>query len=131
MTEPIPAATVVLTRDAVEGIEVLMLRRNSRGAFGGMWVFPGGQVDPDDAAGEGVSTARRGRRAKAEWAHEPDPPARSRPRPLDEPHIAPANGVMVATWVGDAAYDDGDLDKPGARHRLAMLPDGWRYESTV
>ena len=44
-----PAATVVIVRDNdVDGIEVLMVRRNSKHAFGGMWVFPGGKVDPDD-----------------------------------------------------------------------------------
>jgi 8-oxo-dGTP pyrophosphatase MutT (NUDIX family) len=45
---PTPAATVVPMRDGPEGLEVLLLRRNARGAFGGMWVFPGGQVDPSD-----------------------------------------------------------------------------------
>src|SRR2546428_12558411 len=48
MSEPVPAATVVLVRDAGEGLEALMLRRNSQLAFGGMWVFPGGRVDPVD-----------------------------------------------------------------------------------
>ncbi|MGE4608563.1 MAG: NUDIX hydrolase [Myxococcota bacterium] len=47
-TEPIPAATVVLIRDGRDALEVLMLRRNSKIAFGGMWVFPGGRVDPGD-----------------------------------------------------------------------------------
>ncbi len=41
----IPAATVILARDGSAGLEVLMLRRNSKIAFGGMWVFPGGRVD--------------------------------------------------------------------------------------
>jgi len=45
---PIPAATVIPLRDGLQGLEVLMLRRSSRGTFGGMWVFPGGQVDPGD-----------------------------------------------------------------------------------
>lgn len=45
-----PAATVLLIRDtpAEAGLEVLMLRRNSKLAFGGMWVFPGGRVDDAD-----------------------------------------------------------------------------------
>jgi 8-oxo-dGTP pyrophosphatase MutT (NUDIX family) len=47
-TPPVPAATVVLVRDADEGLETLMLRRNSKIAFGGMWVFPGGRVDDAD-----------------------------------------------------------------------------------
>jgi 8-oxo-dGTP pyrophosphatase MutT (NUDIX family) len=51
VTPPIPAATVVLVRDRAPGIETLMLHRNSKLAFGGMWVFPGGRVDPEDAAG--------------------------------------------------------------------------------
>ncbi|MGI9615434.1 MAG: NUDIX hydrolase [Acidimicrobiales bacterium] len=46
--ELIPAATVVLIRDGADGIEALMLRRNSKIAFGGMWVFPGGRVDDDE-----------------------------------------------------------------------------------
>lgn len=48
---PIPAATVVLVRDAAAGLETLMLHRNSKLAFGGMWVFAGGRVDPEDLAG--------------------------------------------------------------------------------
>jgi 8-oxo-dGTP pyrophosphatase MutT (NUDIX family) len=48
----IPAATVVLLRDAPDGLETLMLRRNSKLAFaGGAWVFPGGRIDPEDFPG--------------------------------------------------------------------------------
>ena len=47
----LPAATVVLLRDAPDGPETLMLRKNSKIAFGGMWVFPGGRVDDEDAPG--------------------------------------------------------------------------------
>jgi 8-oxo-dGTP pyrophosphatase MutT (NUDIX family) len=47
--EPTPAATVVVARDGDEGLTVLMVRRNSAHAFGGMWVFPGGRVDRADA----------------------------------------------------------------------------------
>ncbi len=45
----VAAATVVLVRDASEGIEVLLARRNSKIYFaGGAWVFPGGRIDADD-----------------------------------------------------------------------------------
>lgn len=55
MTEmqPVPAATVVLVRDnqSAAGLEVLLLRRNSKLVFhGGHWVFPGGRVDAADFA---------------------------------------------------------------------------------
>lgn len=43
-----PAATSMLVRDTDRGIEVLMVRRPARGFFGGLTVFPGGAVDPDD-----------------------------------------------------------------------------------
>ncbi|HAS12044.1 MAG TPA: NUDIX hydrolase [Acidimicrobiaceae bacterium] len=51
--ELIPAATVIPLRDARQpdgttALEVLMLRKNSKLAFGGMWVFPGGRIDPED-----------------------------------------------------------------------------------
>ena len=48
----IPAATVVLLRDGVDGLETLMLHRTSKVAFGGMWVFPGGKVEADDRHGD-------------------------------------------------------------------------------
>jgi 8-oxo-dGTP pyrophosphatase MutT (NUDIX family) len=48
---PVAAATVILVRDAAGGLETLMLRRNSKIAFGGMWVFPGGRIDAADRAG--------------------------------------------------------------------------------
>jgi 8-oxo-dGTP pyrophosphatase MutT (NUDIX family) len=58
--ELIPAATVVLLRDSTEGLEVLMLRRNSKLAFGGMWVFPGGRVDDHELVGaDELASARR------------------------------------------------------------------------
>jgi 8-oxo-dGTP pyrophosphatase MutT (NUDIX family) len=47
---PRHAATVVLTRDGADGIEVFLLRRVTAMAFaGGMTVFPGGGVDQRDA----------------------------------------------------------------------------------
>jgi 8-oxo-dGTP pyrophosphatase MutT (NUDIX family) len=42
---------VIVLRESDAGLETLMLRRNSKIAFGGMWVFPGGRVDPADASG--------------------------------------------------------------------------------
>jgi len=57
----IPAATVMLLREQSGRVEVLMLRRNrALKAFGGAWVFPGGRVDDNDAAGKDEIT-----RAKA------------------------------------------------------------------
>ncbi|MGJ8670448.1 MAG: NUDIX hydrolase [Oceanococcus sp.] len=48
---PVAAATVILLRDTPHGLETLMLRRHSKIAFGGMWVFPGGRVDDADRDG--------------------------------------------------------------------------------
>jgi len=60
---PVHAATVILLRDTDSGPETLMLRRNSKIAFGGMWVFPGGRVDPADSEGldasDDLGAARR------------------------------------------------------------------------
>jgi 8-oxo-dGTP pyrophosphatase MutT (NUDIX family) len=46
-----PAATVLLLREAAGALEVLMMRRGAGLSFmAGMWVFPGGRVDPADAS---------------------------------------------------------------------------------
>jgi 8-oxo-dGTP pyrophosphatase MutT (NUDIX family) len=76
--ELIPAATVVLLRDGDHGIETLMLRRNRSLAFaGGMWVWPGGRIDPRDHAGDPGRTSSAGdgleaaaRRAAVRETHE-------------------------------------------------------------
>lgn len=65
----VPAATVVVIRDGDDGVETLMLRKNSKLAFGGMWVFPGGRIDDEDR--EGASGAEQAaRRAAAREAME-------------------------------------------------------------
>lgn len=44
-----PAATVTIVRDAPQGIDVLMMRRNLKSGFvPGMYVFPGGGLDAAD-----------------------------------------------------------------------------------
>jgi len=47
----LPAATVTLVRDTPDGVEVLMLQRNHQSGFmPGMFLFPGGALDPEDQA---------------------------------------------------------------------------------
>jgi 8-oxo-dGTP pyrophosphatase MutT (NUDIX family) len=47
--EPRHASTVVLIRDGADGVEAYLLRRQKTMAFAaGMYVFPGGSVDPRD-----------------------------------------------------------------------------------
>ena len=69
--EPVEASTVILVRDTAGGLETLMLRKNSKIAFGGMWVFPGGRVDAGDRHGlppdDDLAAARR---AAVREAHE-------------------------------------------------------------
>lgn len=214
----IPAATVVLLRDAAAGAEVLMLRKNSKIAFGGMWVFPGGRIDKEDRPpGGDAQTAARNAAAReareeagmnvdpanftwfAHWTPPPGTPMRfatwffaaragagavriddgeikahqwlrpsdalakhaagaidlapptwvtlrhlarrpavadvlrdfdSRPARYYETRLAKrADGVRVAMWQGDAGYDTGNADAPGARHRLAMPANGFVFEN--
>jgi 8-oxo-dGTP pyrophosphatase MutT (NUDIX family) len=218
--EAVPAATVVLLRDDPEGgVETLMVRRSSKLEFaGGMWVFPGGRVDPEDIPPDGdvIEAARRAaaREAREEadlvvdadalvpFAHWVPPPVTAKRfatwfflgpapggpvtvdmgeirdhrwlRPADaiarrdaeeielapptwltlhrlagypnvaaaiadaqarepeffETHVARVEGGAAALWEGDAGYESLDGDAPGPRHRLWMLPTGWRYERT-
>jgi 8-oxo-dGTP pyrophosphatase MutT (NUDIX family) len=51
-TVPQPAATVLLVRDAADGVEVFLVERASKANFGGAFVFPGGKVDPEDGLDE-------------------------------------------------------------------------------
>ena len=122
-SEPIPAATVVLLRDGAYGVETLMLRKNSKIAFGGMWVFPGGRIDDADTVldddGEPDDLATGAAAAVREAAEEASVV------------VDPATLVWFAHWVpppvmpkrfatfffaapldraaGDVAIDDGEI----------------------
>lgn len=64
---PRPAATILLLRDAPQGLEVLMTRRSEQASFApGAYVFPGGALD---AADQG-DTAQRLSRARASQSAE-------------------------------------------------------------
>jgi 8-oxo-dGTP pyrophosphatase MutT (NUDIX family) len=222
----IPAATVVLLRDTNAGIEALLLRRDSKLAFaGGMWVFPGGRIDPEDfvagaasddpdalfdaaraaaareakeeadldvdpdglewfahwtppageprrfatwfflaAAPEGVVMIDDGEIRDHEWMRPADalvrrdageieliPPtwvtlqwlaavatvddalvlARAADPEVFVTHVGRFDGGRAAIWEGDAAYEDGDMSKPGPRNRLLMRRDGaWELQRT-
>jgi len=55
---PRPAATLILVRDAAQGLEVLLAKRTHLANFaGGAYVFPGGAVDDADSAPELVAFA--------------------------------------------------------------------------
>lgn len=111
----IPAATVVLLRDAAAGLETLMLHRSSKVAFGGMWVFPGGRVedtdrrpgDPDDEA-----AARRAavREAVEECGLRVDPEGIVSFSHWTPPAVTPRR---YATWFFLARAVDGDVTVDG------------------
>jgi 8-oxo-dGTP pyrophosphatase MutT (NUDIX family) len=53
---PVPAATILVLRDGEGGLEVLMTKRHDGAYFAaGALVFPGGKVDPTDAALAAIS----------------------------------------------------------------------------
>ena len=124
------AATVVVVRDAtapdvVPSLETLMLRRNDRGTFGGMWVFPGGRVDPQDtdldAPDDELAAARRAaaREAMEEAAVVIDPAAMV---PLS--HWRPPLSVPrgYATWFFVAAGSEAAVEVDGVEiHDHAWL----------
>ncbi len=63
-TTPRPAASVILLRrggkHANRGLEVLLARRTTEASFmPGIWVFPGGGVEPEDGALDESGTAHR------------------------------------------------------------------------
>ncbi len=139
-----PAATLVLLRDGDDGPEVLMLRKNSKIAFGGMWVFPGGRIDAEDYSEDG-DKERAARNAAAREAHEEagvtvDPTAFVWFAHWTPPPTTP---VRFATWFFAAragaeavSIDDGEIKahqwiRPAdalAKHKagdIDLVPPTW------
>ena len=122
-SELIPAATVIVLRDAPDGIETLMLHKNSKIAFGGMWVFPGGRIDaadtvvggdgkPDDLATAAVAAVRE---AAEEASVSVDPDgmvwfARWVPPPVMPKRFATFFfAARLEADAGSIAIDDGEI----------------------
>lgn len=70
------AATVLLLRDTPRGPETLLVRRHTAMAFmGGVWVFPGGKLEPADVAPAAIGRVPPGARARCEqWCAQPGRP---------------------------------------------------------
>lgn len=122
----VPASTVVVMRDGDDGLEVLMLRRDKGLSFaGGMWVFPGGRIDPedrapDDPADETAALEAAARRAAVREAAEEsglviDPVGLRRwshwtPPPLQDRRFSTAFFVAEATdAAAEIVIDDGEI----------------------
>ena len=86
---PRPAATVVVVREASDGFEVLLVRRNDNVAFmAGAYVFPGGRVDDNELEQAGGDHAVAFRLAAV--------------RELQEEagvRVDPSELVLIAHWV--------------------------------
>lgn len=55
------AATILLLRDGDQGLEILLLKRNSNAKnMADVWMFPGGKIDEEDAGETELERAARG-----------------------------------------------------------------------
>ena len=123
----IPAATVVLLRDAADGgagVEVLMLHRTSKVAFGGMWVFPGGRVEdadrrPEDDGDEPAARRAAVREAAEECGLELDADDLVLLSRWTPPAVAPKR---FATWFFVAPVPAGEVVVDGGE----ILDHAWR-----
>jgi 8-oxo-dGTP pyrophosphatase MutT (NUDIX family) len=118
----IPAATVVLVRQGHTGIEVLMLRKNSKITFGGMWVFPGGKIDAADYPGGVANESNIEAAARAAAVRETQEEAGITVDAQDYVFLShwtppPGQQKRFATWffvakvegAMDIAIDDGEI----------------------
>lgn len=144
---PVPAATVVILADGPDGIETLLLRKNKKLGFAaGMWVFPGGRVDPEDRDPErpddeelaARNAAIREAREEASLIVDPDrlvalshwtPPAVEIKRYATWFFLAEASGALVEIDGGEIV--EHEWVRPGdalARHaagEVSLLPPTW------
>lgn len=123
---PRPAATVIMLRDAAQGLEVFLLKRHGLSdVLGGAYVFPGGKLDANDAQLD-------------PHAHLDEPP-HALHSALGEPDIDPqtAAGLYVAA-LREAFEESGilfALDAVGApvapSRAAALLREGHAFDEVL
>ena len=127
--EPRDAATVLLLRSGPGGPETYLLRRQASMAFaGGMYVFPGGGVDPRDFDDELVDSGLWAGPAPAEWAERlgcDEPKARALVCAAARETFE-ESGVLLAGHasdqvVADTTGDDWEADRVALESRELSL----------
>jgi 8-oxo-dGTP pyrophosphatase MutT (NUDIX family) len=114
-----PAATVVLLRPAHQAFQVYVLKRATTMAFGGVYAFPGGGVDPSD----------RPETVRADWADRlgvPEGRAKAvvgaAARELFEEAGVLLAGTPEAT-VGDVSGGEWEAERARVQNRELTLTD--------
>lgn len=112
--EPKPAATVVLIRDGVAGLEALLLKRHrSSGFVPGAYVFPGGRTDAADDD-------------EALIQHTASMPAISLPRHFwfaAVREVFEESGVLLARDADGSWAADASSDERMEQRRLTLMDD--------
>ncbi|WP_296444687.1 NUDIX hydrolase [Rhodoferax sp. UBA5149] len=123
-TPPRPAATVVMLRDADEGLEVFLLKRHGLSdVLGGAYVFPGGKVDPSDA--------------QLDMKAHMDQPLQALHAALNEPDIAPLTAAsLYVAALREAFEESGILFAQGASaehaaQATALLRTGHAFDAVL
>lgn len=137
--EPRDAATVVLLRPGAAGSEVYLLRRQTSMAFaGGMYVFPGGGVDPRDFDDELVDRGLWAGPAPEEWARRlgcEEPKARAlvcaAVRETFEESGVLLAGTGADSVVADTTGDDWEADRVALETRETSLTEFLEKRSLV
>ncbi|TSE35258.1 NUDIX hydrolase [Tepidimonas charontis] len=115
---PRAAASVVLLRDGPQGLEVLLQRRHAQSrVLGGLYVFPGGKVDDDDA--------------DPAWAPLLDTPAAALTVPLAEPALSPAQAQALYVAAARELWEEAGVALVDAPERFSGVARdaaalGWR-----
>ena len=123
-TPPRPAATVVMLREGIDGMEVFLLKRHGLSdVLGGAYVFPGGKVDRFDA--------------ELDMAAHLDQPLPDLHAALNEPDIdaLTAAGLYIAA-IREAFEESGILFAQGASHTHAaqatqLLRQGHAFDEVL
>lgn len=137
--EPRDAATVVLLRPGAAGSDVYLLRRQTSMAFaGGMYVFPGGGVDPRDFDDELVDRGLWAGPAPEEWARRlgcEEPKARAlvcaAVRETFEESGVLLAGTGADSVVADTTGDDWEADRVALETRETSLTEFLEKRSLV